>query len=520
MIMGNHTRRNFLATAGIGTLGALVSTDASEAAETFRPRPGTRVPSTGTGSKNQGTYTLTRQIPIYGEYDVVVAGGGPAGIGAAICAARLGAKVLLIEATGWLGGMGTSGLVNTFGPMTSGTENLAGGLIREIVETLYERKFLGPTVKPDSWLEKYRWIPFQIEGYKLLLDELTTKAGVHVQFFTTVIDADADAMRRQVNGLITQNVEGYHYVKAKTFIDCSGTATFANLCGAKCREPGRDTDRIMSSTLCAILANVNWNKFKKSEEHELLYKAIDDGHFTINKKDRHLPGIMGRVDQTIAALNASHMYNLNALRCRDLTDGIMLGRRIVQEYLSFYRKYVPGCENVELVTTANLIGVRETRRIVGEYELNIDDYMARRKFPDQIGIFAKFVDIHAYDDSDEEWERFIKESGVQQPAGYEATLRYSPGEYYGIPYGILVPKGWKNLWVAGRIISADIKAQGSVRAQPACCMMGQAAGTAAVQSIKTGQPGYELNTETLVQTLREAKANLPQEKLSKTMTRS
>ena len=499
--MDLHTRRGFLAASGVGALGAIAGVNAN--AETVF------------GSN----YTLTRQIPIGGEYDVVVAGGGPAGIGAAISAARLGAKVLLVEATGCLGGMGTSGLVNTFGPTTSGTQNLVGGLMREIIETLHERKFLGPTVKPDSWLEKYRWIPFQIEGYKLLLDELTTKAGVHVRFFTTVIDADADTAQRRVNGVMTHNVEGYRYYKAKTVIDCTGTAAFANLCGAECREPGRDTDRIMSSTLCSMFANVDWKKFKKQEEYDAIHKAIADGHFTINKRDRHLPGL-SRVDETVGGLNASHMYNLNTLRCKDLTDGIMLGRRIVQEYLSFYRKYVPGCENVELVTTAPLIGVRETRRIVGEYELTIDDYLARRTFPDQIGIFAKFVDIHAYDDSDKEWERFIKESGVQQPKDAPATLRLAPGEFYGIPYGILVPKGWKNLWVAGRTISADIKAQGSVRAQPACCMMGQAAATAAVQSIKTGQSACDLDTETLVLTLRKAKANLPQENLSKTMTRS
>ena len=502
--MDKHTRRSFLAATGIGALGTVA---------------GVNTYSAETTPTNKGTYTLTRQVPIGGEYDIIVAGGGPAGAGAAISAARLGAKVLLVEATGCMGGMGTSGLVNSFGPMTDGKQNLVGGLMREIVETLYERKFLGPDVKPEHWTEKYRWTPFQPEGYKLVLDELATKAGVHVQYFTRVIDADADATQKQVNGLITQNVEGYHYYKAKTFIDCTGTATFADLCGVQCRVPGQDTDRIMSSTLCSILANVDAKTYDNRSQWPALYQAIEDGHFTINKKDRHLPGLY-RIGETVRKLNGGHMYNLNNLRCKDLTEGIMLGRQIVQEYLSFYRKYVPGCENVELVTTASLVGIRESRRIVGEYELTVDDYLARRKFPDQIGLNAKFVDIHAYDDSDEEWERFIKESGVQQDDPLAGTLKLKPGESYGIPYGILVPKDWKNLWCAGRIISADIKAQGSVRSQPACSMMGQAAGTAAVQSINTGQSACNINTETLIQTLRQAKANLPQETLSKTMTRN
>ena len=113
---------------------------------------------------------------------------------------------------------------------------------------------------------------------------------------------------------------------------------------------------------------------------------------------------------------------------------------------------------------------------MGEYELNINDYMARREFPDQIGVFNKFVDIHPYDTSDEEYGRLLKEAFQD--------LRLNPGERFGIPYGILVPKGWQNLWVAGRCASSDIKVHGSIRVQPAASMMGQAAGTAAVQSIR------------------------------------
>jgi hypothetical protein len=238
-----------------------------------------------------------------------------------------------------------------------------------------------------------------------------------------------------------------------------------------------------------------------------LQQAIDDGHFT--QPDRHLPGLYW-VSGLIGYLNGGHLFNMNALRVKDLTDGVMLGRKIAFEYVEFYRKYVPGCEKMELFTTASLIGVRESRRIVGEYELNIDDYMARREFPDQIGVFNKFVDIHPYDTSDEEYERLMNEAF--------RDFRLDPGEYFGIPYGILVPKGWQNLWVAGRCASSDVQVHGSIRVQPAASMMGQAAGTAAVQSIRTGTPAAQIDTEMLVNTLRDNGAYLPQPDLSKTLT--
>jgi hypothetical protein len=149
---------------------------------------------------------------------------------------------------------------------------------------------------------------------------------------------------------------------------------------------------------------------------------------------------------------------------------------------------------------------------VGEYELNYDDYASKRQFPDQIGIFNKAVDIHAYNASEEEFQRYYLE--------HEKVARLKPGEFFGIPYSILVPKGWSNLWAAGRCNSSDVKVHGSIRVQPAASMMGQAAGTAAVQSIKTGQPACDLNTETLIKTLRTAGANLPQQTLSVRMTRS
>ena len=469
-------------------------------------------PSSLTGSQTHGqpdgTFDLRRTIPAETGYDIVVAGGGPAGAAAAICAGRLGMKVLLVESTGCMGGMGTSGLVTAFDPMANGVEMLVGGFMRELVETLYERGFMMPGINPDFWRKKFHcWSPFKAEGLKLMLDEFALAAGVEVRFFSRVIDADVDASSRRVNGVVISNVEGYRYVKARAFVDATGDAILANLCGVACREAGRDTPRIMPATLPSLFAGLDWSVPRQYEQNAYLGKALEDGHFT--QYDRHLPG-MSRVGNQIGYLNGGHLFNLNALRCRDLTDGAMWGRKIALEYMEFYRKYVPGCETIEHVTTASLLGIRESRRIVGEYELNIDDYLARREFPDQIGVFNKFVDIHPYDTSKEEFDRLNEQAFKRE--------RLNEGEWFGIPYGILVPRGWKNLWVAGRCASSDVSVHDSIRVQPAASMMGQAAGTAAVQSLRTGRPAAEIDTEELITTLRENGAHLPQKTLSRTLT--
>ena len=445
------------------------------------------------------------------------AGGGAAGSAAAICAARLGARTLLIEATGCLGGLGTSGLVCAFDPMANGREGLVRGLMREVVEALHKEGFLGPDVTPDYWLQRYlAWTPFQPEGYKLVLDRLATEAGVEARFFTRVIDAEVDAADRVVKGVIANNVEGYSFIPAKSFIDCTGDAILADLCGCDCWEAGHDTPNIMPGTLPSLFAGIDWDRvraYRKEHGHEqgngIVRKGIAEGMFM--QPDPFLVG-MSRIGKTTGYLNGGHLFNLDALRCRDLTSNAMLGRRIAQDYLAFYRKYIPGCEAMEHVTTASVLGIRESRRIKGEYVLSLEDYLARRQFPDQVGVFAKFVDIHPYDASEEQYERFKKEM--------HGKLRLGQGECFGLPYGILVPRGWRNLWVAGRCASSDVPVQGAIRVQPSCSMMGQAAGTAAVQSARTGQPACDLDTKALVETLRAANAYLPQTELREKMSRS
>jgi hypothetical protein len=465
------------------------------------------------------TYRLTRDIPVDESFDVLVAGGGPAGSAAAVSAARLGAKVLLVEATGCLGGMGTSGLVSTFGPVADGKRMLVGGFMRELVETMHQRGSLGPHVVPEFlYSQLNRWVPFKPEELKRILDEKVQEAGVDLRFFTRLIDAEAKDGR--IEGAVISNIEGYQFIRAKTFVDATGDATLSHLAGADCKVILRDIDTVAPSTLCSLYAGMNWDdpafgddwrgidKVKALSKKQL-QQAIADGHFS--QADRFMPG-MNKIGKHSAQLNGGHIFNLNGLSSRSLSDGMMFGRKLAVEYLEFFRKYVPGCEELELLTTAPVMGVRDTRRIVGEFELTIEDFKSARQFPDQVAVYNRPTDVHPTDTSEKEYQRFLHD--------FEGFHGLGEGDCLGVPYGILVPKGWDNLWVAGRCHSSDTKVHGSIRAQSAAYMMGQAAATAAVQSIRTGQPACDLDTEMLVTTLRTAGAYLPQEQLSRNMTRS
>jgi hypothetical protein len=496
-------RRTFLKSSALsapavaGAAGLLASTAARATAE--KPEPA------GGGA----TYRLTREIPVEAGYDLVVAGGGPAGAAAAISAARLGAKVVLVEAAGSLGGMGSNALVSDWFGLGDGRRLVVGGLFLDLVHALCREKQVPPNVYECFQKGHYfDALGFNPEALKMLLDKLCQRAGVELRFCTRVIDADADPTKGRVRGVVTNSVEGYRCLRGAAFIDATGDAVLADLCGAQARAAGRDTPNIMPPTLCAMVADIDFERLHVGQQQAMVEKAIADGFFT--QPDRHVPGLF-RSGATTATMNAGHLFHADALKTRSLSDALVLGRRLVEEYANFYRKYMPGCEKMLVVGTGSLLGVRESRRIVGEYELNYADFQARRHFADQIALGCHSVDIHVYDLGAAEYRRYHEE--------FTKADRLKAGESYGIPYGVLVPKGWSNLWVAGRCASSDIKVHGAIRDQPSCSMMGQAAGTAAVQSIRTGQPANDLDTQQLVLTLRQAGANLPQPQTSKTMTR-
>lgn len=448
---------------------------------------------------NSATYTLRREIRREPPFDLVVAGGGPAGAAAAIQAGRLGARVLLAEGTGALGGMGTSALVSQWSNIANGVSMVVGGLPEEWLKALHAGGHLQPgRGRPEYWQKETGGIGFHPEALKRLLDKQCLDAGVDLRFFTKLVDVDACAESGTVNGVILHSVEGFSYVPARTFIDATGDAHLATMAGAACRTAGKDTPRIMPPTLCSLIANVDFNRFDRLRDQQAaVEKALADGYFS--QPDRHVPGLF-RTGDSWGILNAGHLFDTDATSQRSLSDAMIRGRQLSEEYTEFFRRYLPGCEHAINLTTAPLPGIRESRRIVGEYELSHADYRARRQFSDQIAIYCKQVDRHVYDTSVEEYERFLRE--------FEAEDKLAPGESYGLPYGILVPKGWRNLWAAGRCVSSDLMTNAAIRDQPACAMMGQAAGAAAVQAIRDNAPAAALDHERLRETLHAAGSRL------------
>ena len=241
---------------------------------------------------------------------------------------------------------------------------------------------------------------------------------------------------------------------------------------------------------------------------ELVPKAIEDGFFT--QEDRFFPG-MNRVGPPGATLNAGHVFNLEPavdpqpVRRHGVRPQAGAG---VHRVLSQVRARAA---RLELLTTAPVMGIRDSRRIVGEFELDIDDFRAKRQFPDQVAVYNRPTDVHPSNTSKQEYERFVKD--------FHGKDNLGRGESVGIPYSILVPRGWENLWVAGRCHSSDTKVHGSIRAQSAAYMMGQAAGTAAAQSIATGQPARPRHAGA-GGNAAGAGAYLPQEELARQMTRA
>lgn len=448
-----------------------------------------------------------RRIRREDGWDVVVAGGGPAGTAAAIAAARQGGRVLLLEGGGCLGGMGTAGLVSAWSDLGDGSRMIVGGIMDELLAALQAEGGFKPGADPARYRTAlHGGLGFNGEVLKRLLDRLCRAAGVTVRFCTRVIDAEvAD---RAVGGVVTADVEGLRLVAARAFIDATGDAVLADACGAASRRAGRDTARIMPPTLCAAVAGVDWARMDRVACDRIVAAGVAAGAFS--QPDRHVPGLFAG-GRTTGIQNAGHVFATDALDVASLSAALVRGRELVAEYARFFRERVPGCEQLELVATAALLGVRESRRIVGEYELDYADFRARRQFPDQVCVYNKSVDIHVYDCSDAEYARYHAE--------FTADDRPAAGEVYGLPYGILVPRGWRNLWVAGRCASSDVKVHGAIRDQPACFMMGQAAGTAAMLAIRRGEDAVGLDTAVLVDVLRAQGAHLPQPTLARTLTR-
>lgn len=405
--------------------------------------------------------TTKGNFPLLAESDIVISGGGPAGVAAALAAARRGYRVLLLEQTGTLGGLATSGLVPTFAPSTDGERFLYGGIYEEIDRELCRR--MGVECKPASWQA------IDAEIMKRLLDDLIEAAGVRVLFGVKVCEAEVDDGR--IRALWAATAQGIRRITGKQFIDATGDGMLAMLAGAEF-EYGDKAGNTMSPTLCAQFANIDYKKYEEAyrngnSDRAVWHRMLQAG--TAPLIEHHFV-CMTRMSPATATSNLGHIYGCNVFDPDDLTRGYREGRRVVRTFETFYREHVPGFENAVLVSTASLLGVRETRRIRGEYRMTFDDYRNRADFTDEIGRCCYPVDIHSSSLDSEEQKR------VEQVL---AATRFKHGESYGIPYRAMIPVGLRNLLVPGRALSSDREIQSSIRVMPPCFVTGQAAGIAA-----------------------------------------
>jgi len=409
-----------------------------------------------------------REVPVAGRSEVLVVGGGPAGVGAALSAARTGARTALVEHYGFLGGMWTAGLLN---PILD--HHGKGGIVQEIVDRLRAAGKLVEGARAN----------FDTEYTKYMLDRMMAEAGVEVRLYRSAVETICDDDR--VCGIVTESKSGREALLAETVIDCTGDGDVCARAGVPYSK-GREADGLMQSvTLFFLLADVRYLQQRHGTDiHDMLERAARE-HGLAYDVPYKTPSFFEQPLEGHTIVQLSHMYGCDGTDADDLTRAIVEGRQQVQDGVRVMQ-YVPGLAGVELVSTAAQLGVRETRHIEGRYRLQEDDLLSGRRFEDGICVVRFNIDIHA----------------VRPAAGTE-TIQIEGGkvEPYHIPYRCLLPVNREHLLMAGRCISGSSVAHASYRVTGDCVAMGQAAGTAAALALRQGIAPSQLDPAILVRQL-------------------
>lgn len=409
------------------------------------------------------------------QYDVIVAGGGLSGVAAAIAASRGGARVLLIEQYGFLGGMATAGLVNPFMNYNldkeydeaSPKERINNGIFGEILDTL---KALGG-LHTDG-------MTFSEEHLKLVLDRMVTSNGITVLFHTFIMGVEKD--NGTIKSITVVNKEGTKSYSGKYFVDATGDADLSALSGCSFKI-GRDEDNgCQPMTLCFRLANVNTNVVaptygalhkEPDRDRKLIRESIDEKYREFQKQGliknpREDVLTFPHMVEDVIHFNSTRIIKKLPFNSADFSKAEMEAREQAFELYNFMKENIAGFENSKFLMSATQIGVRESRRIVGEYVITAEDLLSTHKFEDSIARGNYPIDIH-------------------NPSGSGTVMMKIPsGDYYTIPYRALVPQDMKNLIVAGRPISSTHEAHSAYRVMPICTCIGEGAGSAIAVALK------------------------------------
>lgn len=462
-------RRQFLGTAGIGAVAAMTA-------------PSIVFSSCGSSVKN-GTDRYSCQL--------LVVGGGPSGVCAAVSAARRGIKTMIIDSGNCLGGMGTKGLVGPF--MTcydaSGENMIIRGLFEEVVGRLVA---LGGAIHPSvvrqpseftAWIKEGHdhCTPFDPEILKVVYDRMCADAGVKVLYHANFVEPIMHG--RRIKGAVLLTPGGLERVEADMVIDATGDGTVAFRAGAPCVFGDPESGRVQPASLFFRMNNIDTDalvadvvphlpEFRRVNGvsyrclHWRVAEAEAAGEWDLARKSVN---IWRSVQKDVWVVNCTRIHGVDPTDAENLTAAEIEGRRQVEELMHFFHKYVPGCENATLMGTGSTMGIRESRHVHGDFVLPVQDLIDGVVPEDVILLSANSIDVH----------------GAQ---GGPAGGLYMPikKNLYGIPYRVLIPGDVKGLLLAGRCVSAESAAAGAIRVMPPAMALGQAAGTAAALCLENG----------------------------------
>jgi len=435
-----------------------------------------------------------RKLPVFGDYDVAVLGGGPAGIAASAAAARRGARTLLVEHYGFLGGMGTAAGVTNFCGLHANVHGDMRRVVHGIATELLDRiAALDGLNEPHVIFGKTLAQAYDMSAYKCAADGLLASAGVEILFHAH----GAAALRRDakaIAALVIETKSGRQAVRARMFIDCSGDGDLASFAGAAC-EKGDGAGGALYPTLMFRVNGVDPERARDAPKNiaRLMEEAEARGDFTFPRK-----GAIVRPQKhpTEWRVNVTQLKNadgsaVDGTDARQLSGAEAEGRRQVVEYHRFLKACVPGFEDAYLIDIAPQLGIRETRRVVADCMLSARDVIECVDFDDTIGVNGWPLEMHVAGDVQWIWPDIPKARGFNQ-----------------LPYRMVLPCGMDNLLVAGRCAGMTHEAQSAARVSGPCFVMGQAAGTAAALAIDGGTSPRELKVDALQRALESDGAYL------------